>query len=61
MKFVQKLDDPEPCRMRNVGGSECGTCDCQRPSDCLDPPLFTPVAMMLAMEIDHREAKQENK
>lgn len=61
MKRVQKLDDPEPCRMRNVGGSECGTCNCQGPEECPDPPLFTPVAMMLTMDIDHWLAKQENK
>lgn len=28
--------DPEPCRMRNKGGSECGTCSCHSPDDCIN-------------------------
>lgn len=31
--------DLEPCRLRNRDGSERGTCDCQRPSDCPNPPF----------------------
>lgn len=51
--LVQNRNDPEPCRMRNLGGSEMGTCSCFSFSDCPNPPLYTPVALMASQMIDH--------
>ena len=57
----QILDDPEPCKLRNLGGSECGTCSCQSPADCPNPPRRSPIGMMLDMDIDQWLAKAEEK
>lgn len=56
---MNPIDDKEPCRMRNVGGSENGTCSCQTPKDCQNLPQFTPVGMKLAGIIDQFMAKTE--
>ena len=53
----QNITDTEPCRMRNLGGSERGTCSCLFRSHCPNPPLYTPIGMMMAHVIDQGLAK----
>lgn len=55
----QNITDTEPCRMRNLGGSERGTCLCLTPKHCPNPPLHTPIGMMMAHVIDQKLAKIE--
>lgn len=55
----QIKNDPEPCRMRNAGGSELGTCECRGPKDCPNPPQFSPMGMLAASLIDRFLAKVE--
>lgn len=31
------------CKLRNLKGSEYGTCSCKGRKDCPDPPKITPV------------------
>lgn len=57
----QITNDPEPCRLRNLGGSEMGTCDCTGVNnDCPNPPKFTAMAMLGSHIIDQHLAKVED-
>ncbi len=50
----------EPCRLRNVGGSECGTCPCERPDQCPDPPRVTPLFLQFLHIMDQYDARMES-
>ncbi len=55
MELIQNKNDKEPCRLRNAGGSECGTCSCFKSMDCSNPPLFTAMQLMMAHLIDQKQ------
>lgn len=38
------------CKLRNLKGSEYGTCKCKNRNDCPDPPKITPVGRRLQKE-----------
>lgn len=59
VRLRQIKDDSEPCRLRNAGGSEMGTCECRSPADCPNPPKHTGMRMVGAMLADRFLAERE--
>jgi hypothetical protein len=57
IQLTPNPNDSEPCRLRNAGGSENGTCSCHCVNDCPNPPAKTAVELMLASVLEQLEAK----
>ena len=53
------VDDGERCKLRNTGGSECGTCPCVGPWQCKNPPRTTPMGLYRRHTLEQLEAKIE--
>lgn len=56
LQLLQAVD-AEPCKMKNVHGSESGSCECTNPKQCPNPRKFSPIGMRVNMMLDQWMAK----